>query len=165
MQASELSPIIADCCSEVLDAMYFTTVLEVTHVNGTTIKPQPEAFSFSLRFRGDLRGTFGISLGSSSARTLASNFLGEDEDSLSSAEIAEVVGELSNMLCGSIVSRIGGTRNYVLSHPEACPPEDPFPDVLVSGLETDTGIIHTWVALEAPPMPVVPQVNPELAAH
>jgi CheY-specific phosphatase CheX len=142
--------------------MYFTSVLEVSHIDGASLEPAPGVFAFSLRFRGDVKGTFGLSIAAPIARTLASNFLGEDEESLADGEIAEVIGELCNMLCGSVVSRIGGARKYTLTHPVALHPNMPSPHALVSCLETDIGTIKTWVAVEAPYIPAESQPAPVL---
>lgn len=149
MQASDFSPILAECCAEVLDAMYFATVTNTTHREATPPSPEPDTLAFQLRFQGDIEGSFGLSLSLATARTLASNFLGDDEDALSKEEIVQVAGELSNMLCGSIVSRIGGTKRFALSHPEPCTAATIFPFGLVSALETDYGTLNTWVAVHS----------------
>ena len=83
------------------------------------------------------------------ARGLAANFLGEDEADLADADVGEVVGELANMLCGSVVSRMEGNSHFVLTHPEpwakiATEEED----MLVTELVTDGGVITTWVIVE-----------------
>jgi CheY-specific phosphatase CheX len=152
MQASEFAPLITECCAEVLDAMYFTTVLETTHESGSMPAVGSQDFAFSLRFQGDIHGTFGVRLAAASARTLASNFLGEEEDALSPQEIAEVAGELANMLCGSVVSRVEGRSKFVLTHPEPFEAASTMEgaDMLVSTLDTDNGPIHVWVLVDAP---------------
>ena len=65
-----------------------------------------------------MSGHFGLYLEQVTARSLAANFLGVEEAEVSSDEIGEVAGELANMLCGSIVSRVEGEHKFVLSHPE-----------------------------------------------
>jgi CheY-specific phosphatase CheX len=155
MQASDFTPLVNEYCAEVLDSMYFTTVLEISHPPDQQPAPAPDALAFSLRFQGDVHGTFGISLSLSMARTLASNFLGEEERDLTEAEVAEVVGELTNMLCGSILSRVIGTSKFALSHPQPFLPAYPAPatpscDMLTSDLETDSGILQTWVTVDHP---------------
>jgi len=149
MKASDFAGIVSDCCSEVLDAMYFTTVLEVSPEE--TVSPlAPGDFAFSLRFRGDVSGSFGLHLDRSTARSLAGNFLGEDDGELPLSEVSEVVGELANMLCGSVMSRVEATHKFVLSHPEPvdAPPDAGSEDILVSRLDTDSGVITAWVVVE-----------------
>jgi CheY-specific phosphatase CheX len=158
MQASDFTPLIAECCGEVLDAMYFTSVFDTTHQPGLQPELTASDLAFALRFQGDVRGVFGLHLAAPMARTLAANFLGEDEDAISDEEIAEVVGELANMLCGSIVSKVEGHSKFVLSHPQPVTSlaESPL-DILCSTLDTDSGPIHTWIILD--PGPQLPQLS------
>ena len=159
MKAIEFTGLVPECCSEVLDAMYFTTLLgsEVLEsLPGALLGRLPAEgapFSFSLRFVGDISGRFGVSLDFPTARSLAANFLGEDEAEVSPGAVEEVVGELSNMLCGSVMSRVEGENKFVLSHPEPASPLaiSAADDVLVSALETDSGVITVWVAVEGDP--------------
>jgi len=155
MKAYEFASLLPECCSEVLDAMYFTTLLD-----SASLEQAPEALSipciqlaFKLRFVGSLSGRFSICLEEATARHLAANFLGEESDSLSSIEVVEVASELANMLCGSVMSRIEGEHKFVLSHPEATSPvpltgnEEAFS----SRLETDNGAIMVWIVIEEAP--------------
>jgi CheY-specific phosphatase CheX len=167
MQASDFTPLISQCCAEVLDAMYFTTVLETSHQAGCESIRANSGYSFCLRFHGDVHGTFGLNLGASMARMLASNFLGDDEESLTSAEVEQVVGELANMLCGSIVSRVEGTSKFVLTHPEPVTllngANSPNQDVLVSNLETDSGDLQTWIVVDGPLGAEIPEPQAQLS--
>ena len=154
MKASEFSTLVPDCCSDVLDSMYFTTVLETSHP-GPSDGPDapafsPSEFAFTLRFEGEIRGSFGLHLAENTARTLAANFLGEDDSTLTPQDVSEVVGELTNMLCGSVVSRIEGRSKFALSHPEPvfALPTLTAQDSLISLLHTDDGVITTWVIVE-----------------
>jgi len=157
MKASDFTVLVPDCCSDVLEAMYFTSVLEVTREDafpergGTEGMPSFQAeYAFSLNFRGDVSGRFGLSLSGPAARCLASNFLGEEDSNLSIHEVGEVIGELANMLCGSVASRIEGERKFVLSHPEpiALLPDVRTEDVLISKFDTDSGLITTRIVVE-----------------
>jgi CheY-specific phosphatase CheX len=157
MKASEFAELVPGCCGDVLDSMYFTTVLETSHpkepgdaVEGEEIAVGDEEHAFSLGFQGDVCGRFGLHLGAATGRMLAANFLGEDEADLSAIEIAEVIGELANMLCGAVVSKVEGRSKFVLSHPLAMQllPKLGGEDALVSRFDTDGGTITTWVVVE-----------------
>ena len=156
MQASDFKTLVAECCGEVLDAMYFTTVLETSSHQGAQAIAAGDALAFTLRYEGDVQGIFGVSLDPAMARTLASNFLGEEEGALTLVEIAEVIGELTNMLCGSVVSQVKGSRKFALSHPEplAADKRDWYGlggnDVLFTALETDSGRLQTWITIDLP---------------
>jgi CheY-specific phosphatase CheX len=151
MRPSELAGIIPECCSEVFDAMYFTSVLGVVSAESVLDVP-PEtngALTFGLRFAGNISGRFGLQVEHAAARTLAANFLGETDSDISSSEVSEVIGELTNMLCGAVMSRLEGENSFALSHPE---PGASMPtgagDMLVSMLETESGIITIWILIE-----------------
>jgi CheY-specific phosphatase CheX len=154
MRASDLAGLIPECCSEVLDAMYFTTLLGSVPLD-TVPECLPDAdatHAFSLSFVGDISGRFGLHLEQPTARTLAANFLGEADAGVSSAEVSEVVGELANMLCGSLMSRVEGEHSFALSHPESgLLARSDDCDLIVSLLETDSGIITIWILIERSP--------------
>jgi CheY-specific phosphatase CheX len=150
MRASDFAGLVPECCSEVLGAMYFVTVL-----GWTALEKMPEALpggdavvAFGLQFAGDISGRFGVCLGQLTARSLAANFLGVDEPEISSREVAEVVGELANMLCGSAMSRVEGERKLILSHPEAVPLPADIEDIHIVQFDTDSGAITAWLVLE-----------------
>ena len=152
MKPSDLTAFIAPSCEDVLDAMYFTSVLNIT--SAPLQSPGPNDYSFSLHFKGDLKGQFGVSCHPDTARTLAANFLGEEEDALAPIDTAEVIGELANMLCGSILSRTGCSNTFALSHPNPeieTPTPLEGPDVLRATLDTDIGPIHTWMIFDPSP--------------
>jgi len=134
MRASDLAGMIPECCSEVLDAMYFTTLLGSVPLDAVPdCRPDADAHAFSLCFVGDISGRFGLHLEQATARTLAANFLGEAEADVSSTQVE-------------------GEHSFALSHPEAgllAPCDDG--DLLVSLLETDIGIITLWILIERSP--------------
>jgi CheY-specific phosphatase CheX len=148
MTACDFVDFFTGCCSEVLDTMYFTTVLDA--VPETELRPLRQGdFAFSLNFQGDVSGSFGLHLDYSTAYSLASNFLGEDRGELPCAEVGDVISELANMLCGAVMSRVPSTHKFVLSHPEALASSLDLrrEDALIARLATDTGVITTWVVV------------------
>jgi CheY-specific phosphatase CheX len=134
--------------------MYFITVLGTaspeTAPETAELPDAEKPLAYSLNFAGDISGRFGLSLEPGAAHSLAANFLGEEAENISSTEIDEVVGELTNMFCGSVMSRVEGKNKFMLSHPEAIhtQPYCAAEDVLVSRLDTDGGVITVWVVVE-----------------
>src|SRR5262249_4978519 len=102
--------------TEVLETMFFTSVLDVSPFGG--IPGDVPALSSRLSFRGAPAWIFEIGITRDAARTLAGGFLGEEEPDISDARTGDVVCELANMLCGSVLSRIGSDFTFDLSHPE-----------------------------------------------
>jgi hypothetical protein len=84
MEASEFSSLVAESCTEVLDTMYFTSVLSTEPPSARQVFQGADGMlAFSLSFTGDISGQFGLWLAAATARTLAANFLGEDESNIS----------------------------------------------------------------------------------
>jgi CheY-specific phosphatase CheX len=148
MTASDFVDFFTSCCSEVLDTMYFTTMLDA--MPETDLPPLHSGdFAFTLNFNGDVSGSFGLHLDYATAYGLASNFLGEEGGELPGTEVSDVVGELSNMLCGAVMSRVPSTHKFVLSHPAplASTPDLDRADALIARLTMDAGTITTWVVV------------------
>ena len=113
IQESELARAIQTCAMEVLETMFFTSVLDEPE----PAAPQP-SISASLVFRGAPSGTFQIDIPENAARGLAADFLGAEIEEVPLERAREVVCELANMLCGSILTHIGPDARFELSHPE-----------------------------------------------
>jgi CheY-specific phosphatase CheX len=155
MTASDLFPMLGDCCTEVLEGMFFATVLKVVPVPANAAREPGfacnlivDGLASSLDFSGDVSGQFGVALTGRNASCLAANFLGE-EDTLTSNDISSVVGELANMLCGSVVSRIKAQSTFTLSHPEPLQTRDLLisADALTTEVHTDDGAMMVWIVV------------------
>jgi len=158
VKSADFGCLIADCCTQVLEVMYFASVTNIevencsmaAEVPPQDLVPADGDHAYSVHFRGDLCGEFGVSVGAQLAQHLAANFLGEDEEFLERPEVAEVVGEMANMLCGSVLSRVKTPRKFSLDHPRAWN-RLPLPagtDCMARKLETDMGTIRVRIVLE-----------------
>jgi CheY-specific phosphatase CheX len=115
MHGPDLVQHLEPACTEVLETMFFTSVLEV----GTGGEPAATpAVSSCLAFHGSTSGFFRVATSEEAAHSLAAAFLGEDEHDLPTEKRGEVICEMANMLCGSFLSRFGGESVFDLSHPE-----------------------------------------------
>ena len=84
-------------------------------------------------------------------RRIAASFLGAEEAEVTEAQIGEVVSELANMLCGSVLSRVEKETRFELSHPEVGPTEIACQEGGQSArrlLELDEGVMALWLHLE-----------------
>jgi CheY-specific phosphatase CheX len=130
---------VLTAATEVLEAMYFTTVMgPAQDALGA------EGWLSELEFKGDLSGFFALRMGGETARMLAANFFGEDESEVSETSIGDMVGEMANMICGSVLSRMGAETHFTLSHPSV----EQVQDGAEAGhgrvyqlLETDSGVL------------------------
>lgn len=119
MQQADLVRVLQISTEEVLETMFFTSLVE-EGMPGDSAATEPvttPSVSSSLNFRGTPSGVFQVDLALPAAQSLAANFVG-DEEPLSETKVGEVVCELANMLCGSVLSRVGSESSFDLSHPE-----------------------------------------------
>lgn len=117
MQPTDLDNILQTSTQEVLETMFFTSLPEEGESAGVLPAAAPPVSS-SLSFRGTPSGVFQVDVALPAAQSLAVNFLGDEDQPVSDAKVGQVVCELANMLCGSVLSRIGSESSFDLSHPE-----------------------------------------------
>jgi Chemotaxis phosphatase CheX len=77
-----------------------------------------------LRFRGPVAGDLGLAVRPATAARLANNFLGEDCGERPATELADILGELVNMVAGSLLGRGGHRPAVELSPPQPLPLSD-----------------------------------------
>jgi len=129
----------------VMETMFFTTI------NGDASPEQTmgNARTAQLSFEGDPSGIFAVSISLNSARQIAANFLGvEDAETLDETQIDDVVCEMANMLCGSVLSGVRSGAHFDLAHPELIHGEaDPPAGALCSHLELEDGMLTSWLLI------------------
>jgi chemotaxis protein CheY-P-specific phosphatase CheC len=144
MVAQECEAVLAEAASEVLETMYFTGVL------GPAEEPDADRDGWvcvRLSFSGPHCGSFGVRAPGEAARTLASNFLGVDEEEISEQQMGEVLCELANIICGATLVRLAGDARFSLTHPEI-QPEGPAQEARTVVLQLDTGLLEVWFSAE-----------------
>jgi len=112
----ELIPHLRAAMAEVLETMFFTSILDSEDAAG--VPPGAPMLFSRLNFSGVPSGVFEIGIAQDAAHALAGAFLGEEEQEVSEAKTGEVVCELANILCGSVLSRIARGAIFELSRPE-----------------------------------------------
>jgi hypothetical protein len=145
MPVSELDQWVSDAAAEVLETMFFTSLA----AEGEPVPPVTAPFlSVRLSFRGAPPGRLGLRVPVETGRRIAANFLGIDE--ASDSQIEDVLCELSNMVCGSVLSRLESESVFELSHPEIGPRETRREQTGPSVSRTvalDEGVIEIWLEL------------------
>lgn len=150
MTELNFNQLISSTVDSVLEAMFFSAAWGPA---------EPETSSAVLEsrlaFHGRPSGTFGICLSEPSARLLAASFLGEDEETLTDSQTGQVVCELANMLCGSLVSKLQSDESFDLASPELVPSGSEIvagseaPPVACQSFELEGGILTVTLHLEA----------------
>ncbi len=133
--------LLAAAAAEVLETMFFTTVGGEPEAGQAPV----EWISAALEFHGEPGGRFRVGASRPAARALAASFLGLDESEVSGGQVGEVICELANMICGSVVSRLESGAPIQLLHPELV--EGPPPET-AGILPLEEGLLAVWLELE-----------------
>ena len=120
MEPNEIQSALASAVEEVLETMCFTTVLASSE-GAAPPAGGAQAITAELRFQGNPSGGFRVSAPIQLARAVSAGFLGREEAEVSDSEAGEVVCELANMICGSVLSRLEDQTIFQIAHPELTP--------------------------------------------
>jgi CheY-specific phosphatase CheX len=96
-------------------------------------------------FQGETSGRLRLYVPSDLAKSMAVNFLGQEDEEISDAHLLDMVCELSNMVGGNLLSRLGRNMDYTLAPPQSrlLSPEEMTKDLRGSDrrvdLETEEG--------------------------
>jgi len=106
---------LKEAIEDVLEKMFFVRMPgdgeEPPVVDGIELEAQ-------LRFEGEPGGALALRITAEAARSIAADFLGTEENELDEQQIGEVVCELANMICGSLLSRLESEATFRLWSPE-----------------------------------------------
>lgn len=104
MTTACLKDVLLDSAREVFETMVFMALAE----SGENSPAMGEtALLGSITFKGNLKGCLAICCDVACARTIAANMLGMDASAeLGEADICDAIGELANMVMGTVKSRI-----------------------------------------------------------
>jgi CheY-specific phosphatase CheX len=120
--------LLAESAQQTLETMFFATP---DSVSASAARPSGSLIASSLTFQGSPCGSFAAVVSAPLASLLAADFLGMDDSSgLSPGQAEEVVGELSNIICGAVLSELESGSNFNLSTPRlvAVSGSEPGPD-------------------------------------
>jgi CheY-specific phosphatase CheX len=166
---TSLAGALRESTNEVLERMFFIECLSESR----EFVPEPEVVA-RLTFDGDPPGDLELKVSASAARSVAADFLGTDPADLSEQEIHDVVCELANMICGSVLSRVESTATFRLAAPRImnAPPDIAnlsqavasaaalFPEVgnsVAHAVELGSGRLVVSMHTETPKWPSVPR--------
>ena len=142
-----LHKIVRESVNEVLETMFF-----VGGFAEPSDAPVENRLAVHLDFEGEPSGALTLRIAASAARSITADFLGEDESTLSSQQIGEVVCEMANMICGSVLSRLEKNSSFRLHSPEMLDgraAESTVQRTAKGGLEFHAGPLLVELKLEA----------------
>lgn len=125
---------LAESVQEVLEKMFFADL-----VNSPPGETLAAGITAQLIFDGDPPGSFRLILDPAAARSAAADFLGEDPSELSEDQLNEVVCELANMICGSVLSRIESSATFRLFKPVIVPTTELAPAAVEAKFQAAVG--------------------------
>lgn len=147
MPNDQLAKIFLQAAGEVLETMCFVGVIgETPETAGGRL------ISAELTFRGNPSGRFGVQMSPETGNLVASNFLGKDAEDIAAADVEQVLGELANMICGSVLSRLEAGARFELQHPAVVPRTKgtPHSEAVQYTLELEEGSMILWMDLADP---------------
>ena len=133
--------------------MFFVQALGNAPVSELPGPAPPGEIAARLTFQGEPPGSLTMRVTAGAARSIAADFLGEEQETVSDQQTAEVVCELANMICGSLLSRVEGATTFNLEAPRIVPPsEGPAggPWTTVYTVDLSNGALSVTVTTETP---------------
>lgn len=118
---------------EVLETMFFTQVVgikpDVAEAEQTV---KDECLAVRLCFLGSAEsaghgGYLDLKVSPEGAQWIASSFLAADEGTVEASKVADVICELTNVVCGNIVSNIASEAGFTMLSPKVVPMSSPNP--------------------------------------
>jgi CheY-specific phosphatase CheX len=110
---------LRDAVCGVLEKMFFAETMGEL----AATEPAGQEITVELDFEGEPSGALLLRLTSQTARQIAADFLGIDECGITETQTFEVVRELANMVCGSILSRVESAAAFRLAPARIVTPE------------------------------------------
>jgi CheY-specific phosphatase CheX len=145
--------LLSESAQNTLETMFFITP---DRISTELERPEGELIAASVTFQGAPPGRFGMVVSARAARGMAANFLGSEDDAkLPLAQVSGVMGELANIICGTMLSELQSDANFDLAEPFTlhASANEPGPDFLSGSpvavrFETPEGAIIFSFAFE-----------------
>jgi CheY-specific phosphatase CheX len=136
---------LASAVSEVLETMFFACVYAETAAS-----EEGGRLEARLRFSGGRQGEFRLGISADAARSIAAGFLGLEESEIGAVQVGDVVCEVTNMICGSVLSHVGADLAYDLHPPRLVEPGEAAatPPFRVRSFDLGNGTLTAGIRFE-----------------
>jgi len=146
---SSLEEKLATAASDVLETMFFTSVEDAdSEAERLYINSQTNRIGASLDFHGACRGRLALSLEREAAQGLAMNFFGSCGPDGTEEDCRNVVAELTNMVCGAMLSHLDRKSIFCLDSPKELPMGEEAVGEVIRDLRLDNGLLRLAFSLE-----------------
>ncbi len=147
---------LTTAATDVLETMFFSSVEAAVEpaslADGQVDSPvgslvSPDRIGASLDFHGACAGRLALTLDRATAQELASSFFGGISEEGPEADSKSVMAELSNMICGAMLSHLDRKSIFCLDSPQALGPGEEASGEIVRKLCLDGGILQLAFSL------------------
>ena len=139
----DFSAILSRIGAEVLETMFFDEAVTTPCDHGWI----PSAVSVRLVFEGSHCGNFLLSISPEVARSIAPAFLGIDPAEVSEGQSSQVLLELANILCGSVLSHLWPDSELTLGAPELVGVGEPIEAALHECFRLTEGMLSVSIRM------------------
>jgi len=139
-----LSEQLTMAATEVLETMFFASV---ETADGEAGVPAGDRIGASLDFHGACAGCLTLSLDRAAAEGLASNFFGGVGDGGPEEDSQSVMVELTNMVCGAMLSHLDRNSIFCLDTPKQLEPGVEVTGEIVRDLTLEDGLLRLAFSL------------------
>ena len=145
-----LCRVLRESLADVLEKMFFIRILDD---QPSAADPLAEQIASRLSFHGNPSGSLTLQLQRRVARSIAGDFLAAEEQELSDLQVGEVICELTNMICGAVLSRVESTVTFRLASPQLVRPAPAHTGAVVCSVPLGPGAITVAMSTETPICP------------
>jgi CheY-specific phosphatase CheX len=145
-----LEQALTECTEEVLEQMFFVQPVEEPIPGDSPQAGDATHLSVDVGFSGEPSGRLLLRISKPAARSIAADFLAEEEAVLSEQQVGEVICELANIICGSVLTRVESRTSFRLGSPRLLiqVPEPEMPAAAVRSLDLWNGNIMIAMTTE-----------------
>ncbi len=137
---------LAASATEVLETMFFSSVEELPQEPLDAARR--ERVGAYLDFHGACVGRLALSLEKDAARNLATSFFGETFEGTEDEDCSSVMAELTNMVCGAMLSHLDRNSIFCLASPEALGAGEDAEGDIVKLLQLKDGLLRLAFSLD-----------------
>ncbi|MCX6610419.1 MAG: chemotaxis protein CheX [Acidobacteria bacterium] len=140
-----LSEQLTMAATEVLETMFFASV---DTASDEAESPVGDRIGASLDFHGACAGRLALSLDRATAEGLASNFFGGVGEGGAEEDSQSVMVELTNMVCGAMLSHLDRNSIFCLDTPKQLEPGQEPTGEIVRDLSLEDGLLRLAFSLQ-----------------
>jgi len=146
---AQLGHHLAGAATQVLETMFFASVEAESQISTSATQLQSGSrIGAALNFHGASKGQLSISLEREVARELATSFFGSYSEDGPEEDCRTVMAELTNMVCGAMLSHLDKHSIFCLDSPMPLPEgEEPIGEI-VQLLRLESGLLRLAFSLD-----------------